>query len=313
MGEAADNQGARKLPAHFYAGIALIAAMEIFIILNMAAITTWATPVLWTGLILACDGLLAWRTGRSVIRTGAIFPLAVISVAGWWMFEWFNIFLSNWHYVNLVPSLKLRYAGYVWSFATIVPGVLLTYGALNLLPGGLRRAPIRISRRALVAMFIAGLIFLFIPIVPFSMYYAGRAADEALFVFLRWAANTWYAEFTAAFVWLGFVLLLEPLNYLMGNRSLLGALEKGDYRPLALLSAAGLIDGLLWEFWNYWAFTKWRYTVPILGDVKIFEMPVLGYFGFVAFAWELYNMVSLLYPRALDLIEGERESHTQGA
>ncbi len=47
---------------------------------------------------------------------------------------------------------------------------------------------------------------------------------------------------------------------------------------------------MLWEFWNYWAATKWTYTVPYLGDVKIFEMPILGYLGFPPFALECYAM-----------------------
>ncbi len=48
--------------------------------------------------------------------------------------------------------------------------------------------------------------------------------------------------------------------------------------------------GVLWEFWNYWATTKWTYTVPYAGNVKIFEMPVLGYLGFPPFALECYAM-----------------------
>ena len=35
---------------------------------------------------------------------------------------------------------------------------------------------------------------------------------------------------------------------------------------------------------------KWIYTVPIFGDIKIFEMPVLGYFGFPPFALECLAM-----------------------
>jgi hypothetical protein len=46
----------------------------------------------------------------------------------------------------------------------------------------------------------------------------------------------------------------------------------------------------VWEFWNYWARTKWIYTVPILPDWKIFEMPVPGYLGFPAFAVECFTM-----------------------
>ena len=47
---------------------------------------------------------------------------------------------------------------------------------------------------------------------------------------------------------------------------------------------------MLWEFWNYWARAKWHYTVPIMENLKIFEMPVPGYLGFPAFALECFTM-----------------------
>jgi hypothetical protein len=282
----------------------LILGMQVSVFLNASAVTTWATPVFWTGLILVFDAMLFAGSGASLIRTVAILPVAVISVVSWWVFEWFNIFLSNWHYINLANPLGLRYLGFIWAFATIIPGVLLTYGILGGFFKKLKGRPLMISRGLLVSCFLSGLFFLAIPIVPFSMYYLGRAADESLFFFLTWSANTHLSEYTAAFVWTGFVLLLEPLNYAMGNRCLLRSFREGEYGPLAALSSAGFLCGYLWEFWNYWAHTKWYYTVPILGHIKIFEMPVLGYFGFIPFAWELYNMVSLIYPRAIDIVEG---------
>lgn len=297
-----------RLPFYFYFGLGLIALMEACLVLGLKMITTWATPVLWSGLIMVCDAMMYARTGQSILRTGAIIPLAIISICGWWMFEWFNIFLSNWHYYNLTEQLSLRYLGYFWSFATITPGVLLVYGVLNSFITKVSGPPIKVSKRLLAFMFLLGLLFIAVPLVPVSMYYVNRAADRDLFVFLHWVANTYYAEFTAAFVWTGFVLLLEPFNYSIGNPSILRAMTRRDYRPLLLLALAGAVCGALWEFWNYWAHTKWRYTVPILGHIKIFEMPVLGYLGFIPFAWELYAIVSLLYPRATGIVEAAHDN-----
>jgi hypothetical protein len=64
----------------------------------------------------------------------------------------------------------------------------------------------------------------------------------------------------------------------------------GRHDRLVNLSLAGLICGFVWESWNYWARSKWIYTVPILPDLKIFEMPVPGYLGFPAFAFECFTM-----------------------
>jgi hypothetical protein len=91
-------------------------------------------------------------------------------------------------------------------------------------------------------------------------------------------------------VWMGFILLLEPSNYRCGRPSWLAALAAGDASLLLALLGSGLVCGVLWEFWNYWAATKWTYTVPFGGDVKIFEMPMLGYLGFPPFALECYAM-----------------------
>ena len=75
------------------------------------------------------------------------------------------------------------------------------------------------------------------------------------------------------------------------------------------LLASGLLCGFLWEFWNYWALSKWTYTVPYFGNIKIFEMPVLGFLGFPPFAvecWAIYILVRwLLQPKV-------REQSTAG-
>ncbi|MGZ5435395.1 MAG: hypothetical protein ACXW3F_04990, partial [Pyrinomonadaceae bacterium] len=75
------------------------------------------------------------------------------------------------------------------------------------------------------------------------------------------------------------------------------------------LLSAGLVCGFLWEFWNYWALSKWTYTVPYFGDIKIFEMPVLGYLGFPPFAiecWAMYIFVrSLLNPGARTAVNND--------
>ena len=51
---------------------------------------------------------------------------------------------------------------------------------------------------------------------------------------------------------------------------------------------AGITLGFLWEFWNYWAAVKWTYNIPYVGFLKVFEMPILGYIGYPAFALSLY-------------------------
>ena len=46
------------------------------------------------------------------------------------------------------------------------------------------------------------------------------------------------------------------------------------------------------ELWNNWARAKWQYTVPIMENLKIFEMPLPGYLGFPPFALECFTALS---------------------
>ena len=98
------------------------------------------------------------------------------------------------------------------------------------------------------------------------------------------------SQYLAAPVFLGFAFLLDPLNASAGAESILGDAREGRYGRLINLLVAGLICGVAWEFFNYWAGAKWKYTVPILPELRIFEMPLLGYGGFTAFAVECFTM-----------------------
>ena len=117
--------------------------------------------------------------------------------------------------------------------------------------------------------------------------------------------NEWFAPV----VWLSFILLVDPINARLRLPSIIGDLERGEWSRLFSLLASGLLCGFLWEFWNYWALSKWTYTVPYFGNIKIFEMPVLGFLGFPPFAvecWAIYILVRwLLQPKV-------REQSTAG-
>ena len=85
---------------------------------------------------------------------------------------------------------------------------------------------------------------------------------------------------------------------------------RGSFNRVASLLASGFVCGILWEFWNYWAISKWTYTVPYLGNVKIFEMPVLGYLGFPPFAVECWAIY--IFCRSL-LNSGQGSGRAEGA
>ena len=112
----------------------------------------------------------------------------------------------------------------------------------------------------------------------------------AVFLIVPLVVPRHVASYLFAFLWLGFILLLDPLNRRLRLPSFLGDLSDGFARRLYGFLASGWICGWFWEFWNYWAHAKWHYTLPMFQQAKIFEMPAPGYFGFIPFALECFAM-----------------------
>ena len=69
----------------------------------------------------------------------------------------------------------------------------------------------------------------------------------------------------------------------------------GDWRPVVALALGALTCGFFWELWNFGSYPKWIYRVPIFGFWHVFEMPLLGYLGYVPFSWELFALVHLFF------------------
>jgi hypothetical protein len=69
--------------------------------------------------------------------------------------------------------------------------------------------------------------------------------------------------------------------------------EEGEWGKFWSLLLAGLMAGILWEFWNYWAGSHWEYSLPYFDFGRIFQMPVLGFTGFLPFALETFAAASL--------------------
>ena len=251
-------------------GLLIIAAAEGLLFLRIKPFSIYFTPLVWTGYVLLIDSLIFGLKGRSLITTHfrQFLVLLLLSIGFWYVFEFYNLFIKNWQYVSLPKSKFWRYLGYFWSFATIWPALLLTrqlLESLNLFNMINRKSSGKLSLTFVKISVLVGTAFLLWPIIFPSPY-------------------------LAAPLWLGFFLLLDPINYLWGEKSILGDWVSGKRETLYTLFLAGLICGILWEFWNFWAEAKWKYAVPIRPDWKIFEMPIIGYLGFLPFACEVYSM-----------------------
>jgi hypothetical protein len=277
---------AGRFALHGYFGLLVIAVAEVLLFSGNRLVGHWFTPIVWTGYILFVDALIYKLKGRSPLMTDRLefLVVALISVGGWWLCEFYNAprFWNSdlelwWHYHNLEPNPYLRRVGYDWAFATIFPLLFLTaeFFALTIFKRSNRGPHLRLTKPLMIGLVILGGVGVVAPLIY---------------------PSAWFAPV----IWLSFIFLLDPINALRGYPSIVGDLKRGDWRRLWSLLGSGLVCGFLWEFFNYWALSKWTYTVPYFGDIKIFEMPVLGYLGFPPFAiecWAMYIFVrSLLNP-----------------
>ncbi len=253
-------------------GLLVMIGSEAGTLAHVEPFWSWNTPICWTGFIVFADAIVFRATGRSWIRSAPreFAFLALASIPLWLVFEFYNRFIDNWYYVGLPENVWLRYFGYAWSFATIWPAIfegadlIAVWRGTATVPGPPAR-PALPAGPAFPALVVVGAALLVWPLF-------------------------WPSRYLAAPVWLGFILLLDPINARLGGSSLVQDFLQGRHDRIINLCLSGFLCGFLWEFWNYWSRSKWHYTVPIMESVKLFEMPLPGFLGFPAFALECFTM-----------------------
>ncbi len=287
----------RRWPVHGWLGLGLV---SVFWPLNWGLEgmrTHWGFFPLWLGYCLVVDALVVTRKGTSLFTRSSsrYVGLFVASIPCWWLFELINKRTQNWIYLS-DPISDLEYALLAsLSFSTVIPAVFGTaelagtFGWLQRLGPGPRITP---TRSTLWAFFLCGWAMLALLLVWPRCFFP--------------------------FLWLSVYFILEPINAWLDNRSLFEFTRDRDWRPVVALWVGCLICGFFWEFWNFWSYPKWVYDVPFVGVFKVFEMPALGYGGYLPFALELYALYHLMLgilgrPRwdyvQLALPIAEEESH----
>jgi len=267
-----------KFPVHGWLGVSLVA---VFWILNWTLTgprTHWGFFPLWLGYCLSMDGLVFWRTGTSLFTRSwqKYVGLFLVSAPVWWIFELLNLRTQNWTYLGIVIFTPSQYVFWTTlSFTTVIPAVFGT------------------------AEFFAS--FDFVKRLPRGLVIGTDKWTTALFFVIGWlmlALMLIWPNIFFPFIWMSPYFILEPLNVWLGNHSLAQWTAKGDWRPVIALWLGVLLTAFFWEMWNYYSYPKWVYHVPWGDWLHIFEMPLLGYGGYLPFALELsaiYNLISSFF------------------
>lgn len=252
-----------------YIGILLIIFAEINFILVIQPFAIWYIPIVWYGYILFIDSLV-YKIHKSSLITKypkEFILLCLISILFWSIFELYNMYTLSWIYVNYTWYLHL------FDFTTIMPAILETFSLLNVLNIGksidIKNTVKPKSSKDRIFIIIYVLVIL------------GGLASILPIINI---------ELGLPFIWLGLFLLMDPLNYIIGRPSLIQKISTGKKSIALRIWLSGIIMGFFWEFWNYQAYPKWYYTLPLIyfPNLKLFEMPITGYLGYLPFAAEVF-------------------------
>lgn len=225
------------------------------------------TP-LWLSYIIVINAMNYRRRGRCMMldRTGFFLMLFPLSALFWWFFECMNRFVQNWYYtgVNFSPWEYFWYA--TLSFSTVLPAVLGTRewiaGSSWVEQGFKDFLPIRFTCPRLFAsalLLISG---------------AGLAG-----------IGVW-PDLLFPLLWISPLLIIVSLQIIWREQNILDGIAKGDWRLSISSASAALICGWFWEMWNYCSLAKWEYGVPFVQKYLVFEMPILGFAGYLPFGLE---------------------------
>lgn len=220
------------------------------------------TP-LWLSYILAANCVLRRRKGSAPLfdDRGAYLPLFPASAILWWFFEYLNRFTENWAYQNISHFSPLTYVVFATlAYSTVLPAISITYELIadtHWLKPFREWTRLNVSNSTILLLAAASALGLFLlPVFPFELF---------------------------PLLWLSPIFLLLALQQRFGIAGLADEVIGGNWAATVGYAVAGLLCGILWETWNYLSLARWIYDVPYVGAFKIFEMPLLGYAGYLPF------------------------------
>lgn len=223
---------------------------------------------LWFGFIVAINAMTFRRTHKCLMvnQSGYFLVLFPVSAVFWWFFEYLNRFVQNWSYVGetLDPVQYLIYG--TLSFSTVLPAV--------------------ISMSEFLASFsLANTVF-----KRFINFHVSGSKNIAIGIFglssLGLSFIGRFPNILFSLLWLAPLCLVLSIQVLTNREHILKRTLTGDWREIMLPALAALICGFFWEMWNFYSYTKWIYHIPYVDRLRIFEMPLLGYAGYLPFGIE---------------------------
>ncbi len=281
-GPTGPGQGKAKasFPWWGWGGLCLLAVSWILAWSRLSWFAPWQPYTyfpLWLGYVITVNGLCLRRASESPLTRNPSFFLILFLLSGifWWYFEYLNRFVQNWHYLGVADFSTVEYVVHATlCFSTVLPAVLSTKEFLESFPRLLRPfdawfsvnptwQPVR-KKIVMVLFAITTPALFFLPILP---------------------------EYLFPFLWISPLFIISGFQILRGKKTIFASLKEGDWKTIVSSALAALICGFFWELWNAGSLAHWEYSISFVERFHLFEMPLLGYAGYLPFGLECVAFV----------------------
>ncbi len=239
----------------------------------------WSDFPLFWGLVLMIDGWVYVRNGgKSMIseRVQEVVGIGVSSAMGWMLFEYLNFFVDdNWFYPfgNIIDREQFLLYAIIISTG-LIPLAFVFYSLFNTFP--ILKNRYTDGPKIILPEIIKSILIL---VSLGSLLAAGLFPDIMFFS-----------------LWLSPALLIALVLDKIGIWTPIRSIGKGNWRPSLIFGLTYLAAGLCLECENYFSgfhsgrevtFTEapayWQYDLPYVNDFHLFEMPILGFLGYIPF------------------------------
>ncbi|MEE9232271.1 MAG: hypothetical protein V3U07_02340 [Nitrospirales bacterium] len=233
-------------------------------------------PLLWFGYIVIINAITYKRTGHCLMLDQPNFfgKLFLLSAGFWWVFEYLNQFVNNWHYTGIpIVDYWTSICSMTLSFSTVLPAVLGTRECLASFP----RLTAPFTKWHTTTVFES-------PHIGWLFFLIGSLGLGTI--------GLW-PTVLFPLLWVSPLLIMVGLKMIWQEPTMFSSLTQGNWKPIVLPTLAALICGGFWEMWNFYSLGHWEYTIPFVHTFEVFEMPLLGYAGYLPFGLECVAVVEI--------------------
>ena len=244
---------------------------------------------IWAGFILVMNALCVKRSGHSPLTDhpwayAATFPASSLF---WWFFEYLNRYVWNWYYLGIAELSAVEYTVYATvCFASVLPAVCAVAAWLhtfNVFDDKVYSNMARVNLRS-----------------------SGWCAFLVVLAVTGLTGIVFFPDFAYPLIWISPLTVFILVQFLLGERSVLDSFAYGNWSVFFRFGLASLICGLCWETWNYYAYAKWVYAVPWVHRFQIWEMPLIGFAGYLPFGVECAAVTAWILPALVENGESEK-------